>query len=257
MAAETDLKIMHLLIRRLQNLVPLNDHEQEALLGLSAFRRRVKAKKDLAQSLLGRNNLYLIESGFACRYKQLSDGRRQILSVSVPGDIGDLRVYILGRPDSEISTLSDVTISVIDGEKLLAATDRFPQIARALWSATLVEESITREWLVSLGQRSALERMAHLLCELHARLDAVGRVERGAFDMPITQSELADTLGLSSVHVNRTLQTLRRRDFIVFEDKVMHLKDIRALTEIAMFNPGYLHFRASTDRTDPLLRDAG
>ncbi|MCD7058655.1 Crp/Fnr family transcriptional regulator [Pelagibacterium xiamenense] len=186
----------------------------------------------------------LIEEGFACRHRTLPDGRRQILSFLVPGDLSDLRVFILGRTDSAVSTLSDVSVSVITPEHLLALTERYPRITRALWWSTLVEESITQEWLVNIGQRSALERMAHLLCELYVRLSAVAQVDVYTFDLPITQSELADTLGLSSVHVNRTLQELRRRELIVFRDHVMELKDVAELKKIAMFSPGYLHLRS-------------
>lgn len=233
----------HLLVRKLQNFLALSEEERQALLSLPTRSKRIKGRKDFSSDPAIQGSLHLIDGGFACRYKNLPDGRRQILSYLVPGDVSDLRLFILGRSDTTISALSNVTLSIVSQDDLFTVAERFPRVMRALWWATLVEESITQEWLVNIGQRSALERMAHLLCELYVRLAAVGQVRDYTFEMPITQAELADTLGLSSVHVNRTLQELRRRELIVFRDRVMHLRDLAALREIAMFSPGYLYLR--------------
>lgn len=241
-----------LLVRKLQNFVALGEDERQALSSLPTRSKRIKGRTDIPSDPQTRGALHIVEDGFACRYKNLPDGRRQILSYLVPGDVSDLRIFILGRTDTSVSALSNVSLSIVAQEDLLAVTEQFPRITRALWWSTLVEESITQEWLVNIGQRSALERMSHLLCELYVRLSAVGRVNEQEFEMPITQTELADTLGLSSVHVNRTLQELRRRDLIVFRDRVMRLVDLDALSEIAMFTPGYLHLR----KTPPLGQNA-
>lgn len=240
--------VTQLLLRKLQNFVALHEDERQAIANLPSRAKRIKGRTELSSDPALGSSLHLIEEGFACRYKSLPDGRRQILSFQVPGDVGDLRVFILGRTGSSLTALSDISVSIISPEHLLAVTERFPRVTRALWWATLVEESITQEWLVNVGQRSALERMAHLLCEMYVRLSLVGKVNGNAFDMPITQTELADTLGLSSVHINRTLQELRRRELIVFRDKVMQLRDFDALSRIAMFSPGYLHLRPALSR---------
>jgi len=156
----------------------------------------------------------LLLDGFACRYKVLEDGRRQIIAYFVPGDLCDLRVFILKRMDHSIGAVVTSKVATISPENVLKLTHNYPTLTRALWWSTLVEEAIAREWLVNVAQRDALERMAHLFCELLYRFRAVDLNQGNSCTLPLTQVELAETLGLSPVHVNRTLQALRRRKLI-------------------------------------------
>ena len=118
---------------------------------------------------------------------------------------------------------------------------RRPDLARALWWATLVDEAVLREWLVSMGQRDAEERIAHLFCEMHLRLQAVGLAAGRRFELPITQADLGDTMGLSTVHVNRTLQSLRGRNLVAFSSGTLEILDLQGLKDLSSFNPNYLH----------------
>jgi CRP-like cAMP-binding protein len=185
-----------------------------------------------------------VVEGFACRYKLLPDGRRQIVSYLLPGDLCDARMFLLDRVDHSVATLSRATVVVWSRHTILDLIEKNPGLARAFWWSTFVEESIGREWLVNLGQRTALERLSHLICEMFFRLDSVGKTRGHSFELPITQADLADTLGLSVVHVNRTLQELRRDRLVTLSGKVLTILNLKMLQTIAMFDPDYLNPRA-------------
>jgi CRP-like cAMP-binding protein len=185
----------------------------------------------------------LILEGFACRYKLLADGRRQIMAYLVPGDFCDLHVFILKAMDHTIATLSPCRVVDIPRERILELTER-SALARALWWATLVDEATLREWLVNIGARSAEERIAHLLCELLLRLRVVGLADGAEYELPITQAELADTMGLSSVHVNRVLQRLRGDGLITLKSKHLVILDVERLNAFGGFTPNYLYLAA-------------
>ena len=126
-------------------------------------------------------------------------------------------------------------------ERLEDVIERFPRLARAYWFSTNVDAAIHRELALSLGQRSAISRMAHLFCELHARLDMVGRARSDGYGFPLTQRELSECLGLTVVHANRTLQELRRRGLVELENRQLTIRDRRGLEGIAEFDPAYLY----------------
>jgi len=183
----------------------------------------------------------VVLSGFACRQKMLPDGRRQIIGFLLPGDICDVRVFLLRRMDHSITAISSVKVGILTRDAALELTEKYPRLTRALWWATMVEESIAREWLINVGQRTALERLSHLLCEIYTRLHAVGLSDDNSCELPLTQSELADTLALSTVHVNRTLRELRHAQLISIRGKSLVIHDFKALQAVAMFDPNYLH----------------
>jgi CRP-like cAMP-binding protein len=170
--------------------------------------------------------VHLILDGFACRYKLTDEGTRQIMAYLVPGDFCDLHVFILKEMDHSIATLSRCTVGDIPRDRILTLLER-PAIAKALWWATLVDEAVLREGLVNIGRREAAERIAHLVCELLLRLRAVGLANGGGFELPITQAELADIVGLSDVHVNRSLQALREAGLITLKGKHLVILDGR------------------------------
>jgi CRP-like cAMP-binding protein len=183
----------------------------------------------------------LILEGWACRYKMLEDGRRQIMAFLLPGDISDARIFVLRQMDHSVATLSAARVAEIPKERFVDLLDRHPRVGRALWWDSLVEGAIQREWTTSLGQRDALERISHLLCEVFIRLRGVGLTQGQSCELPVTQEELGDTTGMSTVHVNRTLSELRESGLIVLKGKQLTIPDLAALKSAAMFNPNYLH----------------
>jgi CRP-like cAMP-binding protein len=230
------------LIRKLERFVRLSDEERATLTRLGS--RNVKAfgnREDIVHEGDRPRAVNIILDGFACRYKSLEDGRRQILNFFTPGDICDPRVFILKEMDHSIGSLGPVRVAEIGEDAMMEVMNASPRISQAMWWSTMVEEAIAREWIMNVGQRSATERMAHLLCELFIRLRAVGLADDSGVDLPMTQVELADALGLSSVHINRTLQDLRASGLIVWKGKRLTIPDLRALQSVAMFNPNYLH----------------
>ena len=228
-------------IRKLGNFAVLSGPEKRVLLNAIAQTQEYGPHTDLIREGDATANVNVILSGFACRQKTLPDGRRQIIGYLLPGDICDARVFLLRRMDHTISTVSPVKVGIILHETALELIERYPRLTLALWWVTLVEESIAREWLINVGQRTALERLAHLFCEIYVRLRAVGLVDGNSCELPVTQAELADTLALSTVHVNRTLRELRRANLISIRARSLIIHDFTSLQRMAMFDPKYLH----------------
>jgi CRP-like cAMP-binding protein len=183
----------------------------------------------------------LVISGWACRYKLLEDGRRQILAFFVPGDIADLHVYILAAIDHSIAAITPVQYAKITAKEFEDIGDSHPRLLRALWWESLVTDSIQREWLVSLGQRDALESVAHLACELFLRLKTVGLVKGSICDFPLTQVDIGDALGMTQPHVSRTIAELNRTGIATIKRGKLEVRNLRGLQELALFNPHYLH----------------
>jgi len=233
--------MLEALIRKLERFVPLSMEDKRILEQATAKVQQVGAREDFICEGEITNDLHLVLSGFACRYKILRDGQRQIMAYLLPGDFCDLHVTILGSMDHSIGTLTPCTIVSIPRYVMIDLTRRYPAINRALWWATLVDEGTLREWVVNLGRRPADKRMAHLLCELLVRLEMIGLATEGRYELPLKQSELADTLGLSVVHVNRILQQLRRNGLITLKRKVLSIHDVDRLKDFAEFSPNYLH----------------
>jgi CRP-like cAMP-binding protein len=229
------------LIRKLENFAPLTEDEKRALAECIGAVHRFPAREDLVREGEPTDGVKLILEGLACRYKVLPDGRRQIIAYLVPGDLCDVRVFLLRRMDHTIAALSPVETAVISHEAIDELMQRYPRLTRALWWSTLVEESVTREWIVNVGQRTAFERLAHLFCEIFARLQSVGLTQDNRCELPLTQIELADTLALSAVHVNRTLMEMRRAHLVSFHNRQLVIHDHAALQSAAGFNANYLH----------------
>jgi CRP-like cAMP-binding protein len=231
----------HSLIRHLEQFGPLTEAEKQALAGAATRVRVFGRDQDLVSDGDHPTDCKLILTGFACTYKLLPDGRRQIMSFRIPGDICDLQGFFLGKMDHAIGTLTVGTVAVIPHEELLDLTETHPRIARALAQSILLDAAIFREWMVGLGRRSAYARIAHLLCEMWVRLTAVGLTHDGSYDLPVTQTELADALGLTTVHVNRTLQQLRREGLITVRSGKVTMNDWDGLMRAGEFDPSYLH----------------
>lgn len=203
----------------------------------------VAAGEDLIQEDDNPKFVHFVKSGIICRYKQLSNGNRAIVALLLPGDFCDLHIHILGHMDHSLGALTESEVSRIAANELHAMLEGHPAINRAcLWS-TLVDEAILREWLVNVGRRSSEQQLAHLFCELYTRLHAVGLAVGHIFSMPFTQATLADLLGITPVHVQRTMARLRDAGRIVVQNRNIRLLDFDALAELAEFDPVYLHLR--------------
>ena len=226
---------------KLEAFTRLSSDDRAALASLARNSRFVDPRQDLISEGDKPRHVHLVLDGWACRYKQLPDGKRQIVSLFVPGDFCDVNVYILKAMDHSIGAITRLKVAMITPEEMIELTTDRPRITQALWWHELVATAIQREWTLSLGQRSAYERLAHLLVELYLRLRVVGRAHDGRCDFPLTQNDLADATGLTPVHVNRTLQELRRDKLIELERKQLHILDLDRLMDAAMFNPNYLH----------------
>lgn len=231
------------LFRLLGRYMPLDEADRAALsvLEIGPICQR-DPRHDIAREGESPSAVRLLVSGWACPYKDLPDGRRQIVGFFLPGDFCDLNIYILREIDHSIGALTAVRYYEIQPQQFQAVIDERPHLLRALLWHEMVTSSIQREWLLSIGQRSPLERLAHLFVELYYRLQAVGLATGLSFDLPITQNHLAEANGLSLVHLNRTLQEMRREGLIELADRRLRITDLDRLKQVAMFNSNYLHF---------------
>ncbi|WP_051242666.1 Crp/Fnr family transcriptional regulator [Stappia stellulata] len=229
----------NVLARKLQNSGPLDPDDLERLDQVVATPYDCNARDDLIRQGEDPENVHLVVSGMVCRYKILPEGRRAIVALMLPGDICDLHVAILGRMDHSLGALTNCRIVRIPRRTIEDLLDNHPRIRRALFWSTLVDEAILREWLVNMGRRRADQQMAHLFCELHTRLEAVDEMYDAL--MPLTQEELGDILGISSVHAQRVLSKLRNKGLVTVQDSRVALPDIDALREFAQFESDYLH----------------
>ena len=237
------------LIRNLEQFGALSHAEKAALQAATGTVRDFAPDQDLVRDGDRPRDCKLILEGLACGYKLLGDGRRQIMSFHIAGDFIDLQGLLIGAMDHSIGTLTSGRMAVVPHATMLDLTETSPRIARALWRTTLLDTAMFRQRIVGLGRRSAYARIAHLLCELSVRLRAVGLSQNGSYDLPVTQAELADALGLSTVHVNRTLQALRRHGLIMLRGGKLMIEDWDGLTTAGEFDPDYLGAgRKSADR---------
>ena len=239
----------NVLFNKLSRFTDLTGDDRAALDALCAHQITVEAKRDLIREGERPNDIYLLIEGWGYRYKMLPNGGRHILAYLLPGDLCDIHVFVLKKMDHALGLLTPATVAVIPQEAILEVMDRHPRIQRALWWGTLVDQAVLREWLVNIGSRDAFTRIAHLFCELWIRMRAVGLADEGRFSMPLTQDEIADTMGLSVVHVNRTIQKMRANDLISLEKKTLTIHDPRKLAAEADFTPNYLHLDRRPDPT--------
>lgn len=183
----------------------------------------------------------LLLDGLMARYKDLRDGQRQITHLHVAGDFADLHSFTLKHLDHAVMTLTPCRVVRASHEGIRQITERLPHLTRVLWFLTTLDACIHREWELSLGRRTALQRTAHLFCELQTRLSIVGLATERGYDLPITQGTLAECLGLTPVHVNRVLRELREAGAVEFRSGRVAIGDLDRLRASAEFNPAYLY----------------
>jgi len=232
----------NLIIRKLESIFRLSDEERAALQALPMQVQAIRADQDIVREGDRPTRCFALLEGFTATYKMTGDGKRQIHSWHVPGDIPDLQSLHLRVLDFSISTLTPCRVGFIQHEPLRELCRKQPRIMEAFWRQTLVDAAIFREWITNVGRRDAYNRMAHILCEWVLRLRAVGLVEDHTCDLPMTQTELADATGISTVHVNRVLQELRGNGLIVLRGNRLKVLDWDQLRQVGDFDPTYLHF---------------
>jgi CRP-like cAMP-binding protein len=229
------------LLLRLTGPWALSAEDARALESAAGPVRLHRPHEDLTREGESTAHVSLLLSGFAYGCRVLQDGRRQIVNYLIPGDMCDPRLLLLSTIGHTVCTLTTANVVVFARETLLTVIERNPRVGQALCWLALQEELIAREWLVNVGQRTALERLAHLLCEIFTRMQLVGLTDGGRCELPLTQVELADSLALSTVHVNRTLQELRRQGLVSLSSGMLEIHDFSALQSVALFTPEYLH----------------
>lgn len=229
------------LLLKLRTRDEVSAQEEAALRDAVAEVREVPADRVLIREGQELTSSTLLVEGFVCRYKDLRNAERQITALHVPGDFVDLHSFSLKHLDHNIMSLSRVRVATVPHAKLMEITETLPHLTRLLWFSTNLDASIQREWELSLGRRNAVAKVAHLFCELRVRLAVIGMADESSFTLPITQAELAECLGLTSVHVNRTLRELRERGLLEFHRGDARILDLAGLEKLAEFQPDYLY----------------
>jgi CRP-like cAMP-binding protein len=203
--------------------------------------KEVGARRDLVREGDRPSAVHVVLDGWGCRYKTLPDGRRQIVAFFIPGDMCDLNIFILKEMDHNVGAITRLKVASISADEFGELLDRHPRISQGLWWNELVTVAIQREWTLNIGQRTAYERISHLMCEMFTRMRTVGLVDGDSCHFPLTQSDIGDATGLTAVHVNRTLQELRHDGLIELHSRRLVIRDFAKLKNAAMFNDNYLH----------------
>jgi CRP-like cAMP-binding protein len=229
------------LIRNLELRVPLSKADRDAVLALPCTLRTLESGSYLVREGEPPVRCGIIVSGFAYRLKITGAGARQIISIHLPGDAVDFQNLYLDVADHSVQMLTRGEVAFVQREDLQKLVRVNTAVAEAVFVKTLVEASIFREWVVNVGRRTARERIAHVLCEMGARLHALGLAEEYGYELPMTQEELGDAVGLTPVHVNRTLKALTADGLITRNRRSIGFPDWHALRQVADFNQRYLH----------------
>jgi CRP-like cAMP-binding protein len=234
----------HPLIRKLESQGHrLSEEEQAALLDMPMQIETIRADQDIVREGDRPTRSCLILEGYAATYKVTPTGKRQIVAFHIAGDIPDLQSAQLEVLDTSLGTLTPARVAFVRHEVINEVCERHYRLARAFWRQTLIDAAIFREWVVNVGRREALNALAHVMCEFVLRMRVMGLAEDEECELPMTQAELGDALGISTVHVNRTLQELRAAGLIRLQGARLTVLDWERLKEVGEFDPTYLHLR--------------
>jgi CRP-like cAMP-binding protein len=240
MSTASDL-VLAPMVRKLEHWHPLNDEERRAVLDLPHAVRQLESNQFVIWDGDRPQNACLLLSGFAFRHKLAGNGARQILSIHMKGDLIDLQNSLLGVADHNVQMITKGTIALIPVQAIANIAFRFPAIGLAMWYETLVEGSIFREWILNVGRRDAFTAIAHLLCEFAVRMEVAELGDTVSYELPLTQEQLADSVALTSVHVNRTLMRLEEAGHIRRSKRMIQIDNWQKLAKVADFHPRYLH----------------
>jgi CRP-like cAMP-binding protein len=230
-------------IQKLSGLADLTGSDADALARATAHPRRYAARQDLIREGDETGPMFVVLEGWVCRYKILPSGTRQIMAFLMPGDCCDLHIKLLAEMDHGIQAITTSMVATVTQAEMQTMMHDHPNIARAMYTSQLVDEGIMRAWIVSMGRRSATERVAHLICELYLRARNIGLTGEGEFSLPLSQLVLADALGMTSVHINRVLKELRLAGAMAVKRGSVTILNPGMLVQIAGFDENYLHRR--------------
>jgi CRP-like cAMP-binding protein len=230
-------------IEKLRGLTPLDEEDVAGLLTLLAKPRSIKSRHDLIREGDKPGPVFVMIEGWACRYKILPSGTRQVLAFLLPGDACDLHIGLLDEMDHSIQTITAARVAMISRGDMDHLMEQRPAVARAMYIAQLIDEGTLRAWITSMGRRTSIERVAHLMCELFLRVHNTALAGDVALSMPISQVMLADALGMTSVHINRVLKELRIAGAMTLNRGSLAVSDSAKLVRIAGFDDTYLHRR--------------
>lgn len=219
----------------------VSDAEEQVLRRSVSEIREFAGNRTIVRCGVTLSECNLLIDGLVCRYKDLSDGQRQIMELHVSGDFIDLHSFLLKRLEHNVGALTPVRLAVVPHDRVRTITEEHPHLARMLWFSTLLDAAIHRERILSVGRRSAIARIAHLLCEIYMRLEIVGLARDHRFQLPLTQTDVADASGLTSVHVNRMLRKLRNDELLTYRAGEVVIHDWERLTQVAEFSASYLY----------------
>ena len=232
------------LIRKLDRLAKLQPGDHDAIRSLPFKVKTAPANGYLVREGDAVSECCVLLTGYACRHKMTSNGRRQIVSFHMPGDILDLQHLLLWQADHNVQTITEASVAWVSISHLRRLAQERPAVNEALWRDSLIDASIFREWVLNVGRRDAKSRIAHMLCEFAARREAAGLGSPERFDLPMTQEQIGDATGLTSVHVNRMLHELARAGLIGRSKREVEITDWPRFREVADFDPAYLHTAA-------------
>lgn len=230
-------------VEKLSRLAELTPNAIAALEAATAHPRRYAARQDLIREGDQPGPMFVVLEGWVCRYKILPGGTRQIMAFLMSGDACDLHVKLLAEMDHGIQAVTPALVATVSRATMQTMMDEHPAIARAMYVAQLVDEGIMRAWIVSMGRRSSIERVAHLVCELYLRARNIGLTHTDEFALPLSQLVLADALGMTAVHINRVLKELRLAGAMAISRGSVTILNSRQLVQIAGFDENYLHRR--------------
>jgi CRP-like cAMP-binding protein len=246
----------HSLISQLRHRGELSEVDADRLLGALGPVRTVPAGRDIVLDGSRPTESTVLLDGFAARYKVVGDGGRQISQLHVAGDFVDLHSFLLAEMDHGVTAITDCVVAGVPHEALDRLTAESLELSRILWLSTLIDAAVHRTWVTQLGRADAHRRTAHLICELYVRLQIVSRVRENGFDFGLTQVDLSDSLGMSSVHMNRTLMQLREEGLVEWKRSRISVSDFNRLKAVAGFDPTYLNLVRAPQLTTAGLSSA-
>jgi CRP-like cAMP-binding protein len=236
------------LVRKLEQHGPLSEEEKQVLRQITSRTVVYQPRDIIVPEGSTPSHSCLILSGFAIRHNHTADGQRQITAFHVPGDFADLHSFLLKPMDDGVAALTTCTVALVAHSDLKEITKNYPYVTRVLWLTTLIDGAVHRVWLTTLGRMEARERLSHFLCELRDRLQPAGLIDDDSYELPITQGELGDAFGISTVHVNRVLQDLRAEGLITTRGKTLIINDLERLQQQAQYTADYLHIGQKVER---------
>jgi CRP-like cAMP-binding protein len=234
------------LIKRLRISSGISDEDVSEIHALPISVRQLPAEHHVVSDGQRCTECCLVADGFCARSKTIANGKRQILSIHIPGEIPDLMSLFLHVMDHDLITLTPCTMGFINHETLQKLHRRKPNVAEIFWRDTLIDAAMFREWIVNVGQRPAPARLAHVMTELRERLKLIGRAEGNSFEMPLTQEQIGDALGITAVHANRVIRQLRDEGIVEFNRGRVTVLGETKFRELAGFDGRYLHQSPAT-----------